>query len=319
MISQYDMLSGSIFVSFIAMNISILGTGAFGKVLWVILTSTHNTVSHRSYRQRNDTDNIAHADLVISTLSAGGIYTLGQEWFPFHIKSGTPIVSTTKWLIPEQYLRPSEYLNKYFTDNPIFILAGPNIASEIQLELPTVAIIAGKDKTLYEQYAASFQTSYFSTSFSPDSIGTERCAILKNIVAIGVGMIDGYGLWNNAKGLFCAYALYDIAQFIADHGDIDTRFIFWPAGIADLIATSTSHQSRNFRFWSFLASGLLAEHALQEVWASVEWYETSKIFSAILQQEHYQGKYPFLETFCHMLCCSLLNKKRMTQLVLEKR
>jgi glycerol-3-phosphate dehydrogenase (NAD(P)+) len=301
------------------MNIAILGTGAFGKTLGKILVNTGNIVSHRSFRTWGDSQSVSDADLVISTLSASGLYSLGQDGFPFQISQDTPIISATKWLVPEEYCRPTAYWIRHFPYNPVFMLSGPNIASEMQLWLPTVAVIAGKDKTVYESFAHIFSTPTFFTIFSCDKIGTERCAILKNIVAIGIGMIDAYGLGNNAKGLFCSYALADIAQFIADHGDSDTRFMFWPAGIADLIATSTSHQSRNFRFGSFLASGLLAEHALEQVWASVEWYETSKIFLAILQQEQYQWKYLFLEAFCGLLCHNSFNKKRMIQLVLEKK
>ena len=79
-------------------------------------------------------------------------------------------------------------------EQPYAILSGPSFAKEMMKGAPTAVVVASK--FLYD--AVRIQRSLSSLSFrcytSQDVIGVELGGALKNSLAIGAGMIEGYGL-----------------------------------------------------------------------------------------------------------------------------
>lgn len=58
-----------------------------------------------------------------------------------------------------------------------------------------------------------FSRPYFRVSLLPDPVGTEMCGTLKNIVAIGAGMVDGLGRGANAKAAIMRQGLKEMKEF----------------------------------------------------------------------------------------------------------
>lgn len=80
-------------------------------------------------------------------------------------------------------------IEEYFDDNYV-VLPGPNFASEIMLNLPTVTNIASKNYENSVKVKKVLSTKQFKVKIIDDIYGIELCGILKNINAIANGICE---------------------------------------------------------------------------------------------------------------------------------
>ena len=105
-------------------------------------------------------------------------------------------------------------MNKKFKSNKIrilknlFILSGPSFADEVILNKPTALSLAGKGQ--HEIIGKLFQNSNLRLYYSNHIKTLEFLGILKNIYALGAGIIDALSLGENAKASFLTRCLYEI-------------------------------------------------------------------------------------------------------------
>ena len=146
----------------------------------------------------------------------------------------------------------------------ICVLSGPNLAKEISQTLPAASVIAAQDISLAERARKLMESPKFFLSTSDDVIGVELGGAMKNIIALGAGMIDGLGLGDNAKGAFIAWGWNEVVSLGVSLGARAGTF-YGLAGLGDLIATCSSTLSRNHYFGYELAKG----RSLSEISASM--------------------------------------------------
>jgi len=146
----------------------------------------------------------------------------------------------------------------------ICVLSGPNLAREVAQGLPAASVIAAQDVALAERARELMESPKFFLSASDDVIGVELCGALKNIIALGAGMIDGLGLGDNAKGAFIAWGWTEVVSLGVTLGARADTF-YGLAGLGDLIATCSSTLSRNHYAGCELAKG----RSLSEISASM--------------------------------------------------
>ena len=146
----------------------------------------------------------------------------------------------------------------------ICVLSGPNLAVEIAQCLPAASVIAAQDIALAERARELMESPKFFISTSDDVIGVELGGTLKNIIALGAGMIDGLGLGDNAKGAFIAWGWAEVVSLGVTLGARAGTF-YGLAGLGDLIATCASTLSRNHYVGYELAKG----RSLSEISASM--------------------------------------------------
>jgi len=146
----------------------------------------------------------------------------------------------------------------------ICVLSGPNLAVEIAQGLPAASVIAAQDIALAERARELMESPKFFLSTSDDVIGVELGGALKNIIALGAGMIDGLGLGDNAKGAFIAWGWTEVVSLGVTLGARASTF-YGLSGLGDLIATCSSTLSRNHYVGYELAKG----RSLSEISASM--------------------------------------------------
>jgi glycerol-3-phosphate dehydrogenase (NAD(P)+) len=146
----------------------------------------------------------------------------------------------------------------------ICVLSGPNLAVEIAQGLSAASVIAAQDIALAERARELMESSKFLLSTSDDVIGVELSGALKNIIALGAGMIDGLSLGDNAKGAFIAWGWAEVVSLGVTLGARAGTF-YGLAGLGDLIATCSSTLSRNHYVGYELAKG----RSLSEISASM--------------------------------------------------
>ncbi|NBB89113.1 MAG: NAD(P)H-dependent glycerol-3-phosphate dehydrogenase [Bacteroidetes bacterium] len=124
-------------------------------------------------------------------------------------------------------------------------LAGPNLAREIQEGFPTASVIASPYDELIEMGQQALNSESFFVFGSHDMRGAELAGALKNIIALGTGMLDGRLMGKNIQAMLITRGLREMIYLGKAMGS-DSRAFLGTAGIGDLIATATSSKSRNY-------------------------------------------------------------------------
>jgi len=108
------------------------------------------------------------------------------------------------------------------------MLSGPSFAKEMMDKNPTVVVIASKDKKVMflqfystssnffqarETAQKSLSSLYFRSYTQSDVIGVEIAGALKNVLAIGVGIIEGIGYGINTTSAFISRGNREVMTF----------------------------------------------------------------------------------------------------------
>jgi glycerol-3-phosphate dehydrogenase (NAD(P)+) len=133
-------------------------------------------------------------------------------------------------------------------------LSGPNLAKEIMEGQPTATVIASKFDEVISMGKKVLKSEHFHIFGTYDLLGAELAGALKNIIAIGSGILKGKGLGKNIQAMLITRGLTEMVYFGKAMGSSSSAF-FGTAGIGDLVATATSKDSRNFTFGYRLGQG----------------------------------------------------------------
>lgn len=184
-----------------------------------------------------------------------------------HLESQTVLLSAVKGLEAESGLRMSQVVRQESGNTPrraTCVLSGPNLSREIARGLPAATIVACEDLSTAEEVRDALMSPSMRVYTNEDVTGVELAGALKNIIAIGAGMCDGFAYGDNAKAGFVTRGLAEITRLGVAAGANALTFIGL-AGAGDLIATCYSVLSRNHKVGMELAKG----RSLDEVIASL--------------------------------------------------
>jgi glycerol-3-phosphate dehydrogenase (NAD(P)+) len=167
------------------------------------------------------------------------------------------VVTATKGLELGSGKRMSQILEEELGDSMmhgVCALSGPNLAREIVAEMPSSTVIASADAKAAVTAQSIINSSVFRVYTNEDIVGVEFCGALKNIIALGAGIVDGLGLGDNSKAAFMTRGLAEMARLGVAAGASPITFAGL-AGMGDLIATCSSTLSRNHFVGEQLAKG----------------------------------------------------------------
>lgn len=156
----------------------------------------------------------------------------------------------------------------------VWTLSGPSFAREVARGVPTGLMLGGPNGRHAKALVSLFNGGALNVELWPDRVGVELGGSLKNAIAIGAGILDGLGTGANTKAALLVKGLAEMSLLIrARGGRADT--IYGLAGLGDLIATGTSHESRNRGFGEKLGRGLTPKRALAQIPTVVEGIEAA--------------------------------------------
>ena len=112
--------------------------------------------------------------------------------------------------------------------------------------------------------AKASTTHYFKTFVNYDVVGTEFGGVLKNLIAVAVGIADGVGYGENTKASIITRGLAEISAFAAAFG-AEEQTMAGLAGLGDLIATCESPLSRNNTAGRLLGQGYRLEDVVRRM------------------------------------------------------
>lgn len=158
---------------------------------------------------------------------------------------GALLISASKGLEPVTLLRMSEVIEDAtgFSPDQILSLSGPTFAREVAQGLPAAVVVAGPIEPVRCAQALLARPT-FRVYASQDLIGVEIGGALKNVVALGAGIVTGLGLGHNAVAALITRGLAEITRLAVALG-AQSRTLAGLAGLGDLALTCTGELSRN--------------------------------------------------------------------------
>jgi glycerol-3-phosphate dehydrogenase (NAD(P)+) len=261
-------------------KIAVLGGGSWGTTTASVISRNCHTVlwardativdqinrEHRNHRYLEDaalhpkltaTENIqsavSEADAVLIAVPSSHFRevlasTLAQ--LPKHI----PVISLSKGLEKGSRMRMTQIIAEVAPTNIPGVLTGPNLAREIVTGQAAASVLALAQHDAALRLQPVLNAGLFRVYTNRDVIGCELGGVLKNIIAIAVGMGDGLGAGDNTRAALITRGLAEMSRLGSALGG-DANTFSGLAGMGDMIATCTSPQSRNRHVGMELARG----------------------------------------------------------------
>lgn len=202
---------------------------------------------------------LAGADLVVLAIPSQSLRA-ELESFKNLIEPEAVVLSLMKGLERGTDLRMSQVIAEVaeLPEERIAVLSGPNLAMEIAREQPTASVVACSDEATANWIAQLCSAPYFRPYTNDDVLGVELGGIVKNIIALAVGMCDGMGMGDNTKSTVITRGLAETTRLVlALGGRLDT--LAGLSGLGDLVATCSSSLSRNNTAGRLLGQGLFLD------------------------------------------------------------
>ena len=229
-------------------------------------------------------------------------------------KEGQKIVIVAKGIEEATLMTLSDVVEDEIEGAAVSVLSGPSHAEEVGRGLPTTVVVGSKkkDDALFLQNL--FMNEVFRVYTSPDILGIELGASLKNVVALAAGIADGLGYGDNTKAALITRGIAEIARLGTAMGGKFETFCGL-TGIGDLIVTCASMHSRNRRAGILIGQGKSYEEAMSEVKMVVEGVYSAKAAMGLAAK--YNVKLPIIEQVNHILFDKMPAKEAMVNLMLR--
>ncbi len=292
------------------MNITILGGGSWGTALAVHLASKQHNIKvweffeeqaremqkervckflpetklpENIFATSDFKEALTDFEMVLVVVPSDKVERTIENAKQFILKQ--PIVVCSKGFGTNLKLLSDVVREKVFGD--VYCLYGPTHAEEVCKGMFSGIVLAGKDYLLKEV----FETDNFIVDYTPDIIGVQVSAALKNILAVFIGVLDGAQLGDNAKAYVITRGLEEIKQVGMAFGAKKETF-YGLAGIGDIIVTSTSKHSRNRFVGQEVGKGRKLQEVIDEMEMVAEGITTVK--EAIKLKEMFNLELPLI-------------------------
>jgi len=226
------------------------------------------------------------ADLVVLAIPAQTVRDGLTAWAP-HIPDGALLVSLMKGIELGSRKRMSEVVLEVLgvPQARVAVVSGPNLAREIAERQFAASVVACSDEESARVLQHACHTGYFRPYWNTDVIGCELGGVVKNIIALAVGIGVALGLGDNTKATLITRGLAEMAR-LGEAMGADPRTFAGLAGMGDLVATCSSPLSRNRHFGEYLGQGLNVAQAKELTTQTAEGVTS---YAPVLELAHKYG------------------------------
>ncbi len=172
-----------------------------------------------------------------------------------------PLILCSKGIEAETFKFMHQVAQEEVDGSPVAVMSGPTFAHEVARGLPTAVTLAAEDTATATRVAALIARPSLRPYLSTDLIGAEIGGAVKNVLAIGCGVVDGLGLGQNARAALIARGYAEMLRFGLARG-ARAETLAGLCGLGDLVLTCSSTASRNFSLGQALGKGMSAAEAL---------------------------------------------------------
>ena len=277
-----------------AMRAAVIGSGAWGTALALVLLENGHDVALWSYTQQESsvlrekrenpmlkgvalpeelelTTDIAcvkDCQMVVLATPSFAVRATARQ-VAKQADPGTPVVLVSKGIEKETSLLLHQVVEQEMEGRcPVVVLSGPSHAEEVGRHVPTAVVVASERRQAAELVQDAFMNGRLRIYTSPDIVGVEIGAAMKNVIALCAGCCDGMGYGDNTKAMLMTRGLTEIARLGVAMGARKETFAGL-TGLGDLIVTCTSMHSRNRRAGILLGQGKTIQQAMDEMGGAV--------------------------------------------------
>ena len=325
------------------MKISVLGAGSWGTALAVLLCKNGHEVTLWSIDQRevamidekreqieklpgvripdciavsNDLEiSMQGKEMLILAVPSIFVRSTAKMMQPY-IEPGQIVVNVAKGIEEETLMNMTDVIEDEIPQVKVAVLSGPSHAEEVGRGIPTTVVVGAKDKETAECVQDAFMSAMFRVYTSPDMVGIELGAALKNVIALAAGIIDGLGYGDNTKAALITRGIAEITRLGMARGGRAETFSGL-SGIGDLIVTCTSTHSRNHNAGYLIGQGKSYQEAMDEVKMVVEGVYSAK--AALKLAQKYGVEVPITEQVNHVLFDGVPAKEAVLSLLVRNR
>lgn len=152
---------------------------------------------------------------------------------------------------------------------PCSALSGANVAKDLASKQFCGATVGSASLDEAEIWVHAFSRPYYTIRAVRDVSGVQACGALKNVIALGAGIVDGMGFGTNTKSEFLRQGMAEIVLF-ADtfFTECNPSTFLENCGMADLITTCFG--GRNRRCGEAFVKDQAEYATLSEKWKEIE-------------------------------------------------
>ena len=227
-----------------------------------------------------------------------------------------PVISASKGVEDKTFKTICEIVEEELPHlkDKVLAFSGPSFALEVAQNVPTKIMLAGKDETLTAELAKVLNGDPIIVVPCKDRRGVEYGGGVKNVLAIGCGVIDGIGDGANTKAAMITQAMQEMSDIITSQGG-QAQTVYSLAGFGDAILTGMSAISRNRRLGEKLGAGLSLEEAKKEVGTIAEGVNSVQSVYDIARKNNLNT--PIIDAIWQLVCqgqkpCVLLHAMGFT-------
>jgi glycerol-3-phosphate dehydrogenase (NAD(P)+) len=297
------------------MRIAVLGAGSWGTTLAIVLSENKHDVSLWTYRPEQaammketlenpaflpgikipqqiciltDIEEAAYKkDMIVSAVPSQFLRSVIQQ-IAHHELSETIIVNVAKGIENHSLMTMSEVMLDVLEHEKranLAILSGPSHAEEVSRRMPTAVVSASFNLKTSKMVASAFGTPYFRVYVNDDIRGVELGGALKNVIAIGAGVVDGAGFGDNTKAAIITRGIAEMTRLGVKMGALPRTFAGL-SGVGDLIVTCMSKHSRNRYVGQEVGKGRKLNDVLKEMVMVAEGVATCQSSVDLAKKHH---------------------------------
>jgi glycerol-3-phosphate dehydrogenase (NAD(P)+) len=154
------------------------------------------------------------------------------------------------------------------------VLSGPSFAKDVAVARPCGLVAASSNEKAARRVADLFSCEWMKVYTSSDTLGVELGGIVKNVIALAVGVCDGLELGDSARAGLITRGLAEMMRLAQVMG-ADVRTLSGLSGLGDLVMTATCDASRNRTVGLELGRGKKLPEILRALGSVAEGVETT--------------------------------------------
>lgn len=300
-------------------KVSVIGAGSWGTALAIVLQKNQHEVTVWSIiedeikmldEKREHLDKlpgiklsekmvfttdleaaIKDKDMIVLAVPSPFIRGTAKNMAPY-VSKDQLIVNVSKGIEEDTLMPLPQIIEEEIPQARVAVLSGPSHAEEVGRGIPTTVVAGAQKKEIAEFIQEVFMNDTFRVYTSPDMLGIELGAALKNVIALAAGMADGLGYGDNTKAALITRGIKEISRLaLAMGASADT--LSGLSGIGDLIVTCASKHSRNRKAGMLMGQGYTMKEAMAEVKMVVEGVYSAK--AAMGLSKKYNVSMPIIE------------------------
>lgn len=296
-------------------NIAILGTGSYGiglakrlvdndcnVTMWTSVKDEYEMlirdrvnkvylqdyyIDNRILIKDNLEETIKEAQIIFIAIPVKYVMNTIKELKKYYQKNQI-IVVACKGIIQDSLSFVSYLIKNELNCKNIAVISGGTFAIDMIKDDYLALTVASKKKKIADLVKSTLENKYLSMDITNDVFGVEMYGAIKNVMAITLGIANGYGYCESTKSLLITRFINDTAKMIEDFsGNKMTMFTY--AGIGDIWLTATSPTSRNYAFGNLVGK----KSSQQEINdylknTTVEGYYTLKSLYELFKKNNYK-------------------------------